>query len=705
MSLTSNHPCARQALLGAAVLCASSGALAVPVAKTMQFDCPLPVIGTQTMAMSVRSDMPVSVLAGQPTESFATRATATPSDTIIEGLMAAGWGITGISSAEFSLLASAMNQSIFVPMQPGMAFPGGPVEGAGAFPSITFGASNTGAASIHVEQVTLQLVAPPPEDGTYQPGVIPTVNCALVAGADSTLHPFEILPDPSSPAHLAVDTEAVDFGTLQEGIYKTLSVNAKNVGGAPLVVTGVSIEGEHAAAFSATNDCATLMAGASCAVNVTYRASGDGVQNALLVLNTSDAEVMPASVNLVGKSEPLPRPDIDVSATSLDFGRAQLGMSLTKALSLSNTGTAELQIESISLSDSAEFALGNECTSLAPGSTCQLQVIFTPVDGGFKDATLTIKSNDPDEAAVLVSLNGLAGVTEPAADVPLTGFLHLAKAKAEAPVTGVLTPRLDLITGNVEAQIALNPTQVPLPSLLLGSSLAADLEFEPVGQAQGTLADGKLVLESRMYLKMPAITVRLFGQRVSVGGGANCRTAEPVTVKLETPEGEYFSLVRDNNLAATFTLPAFKNCGLIGSVLQTYLQGSGNTLGLVAAMTDDTVLEPLSGRVHFPNDPLSCSGNLALEVSLLDVSIADGPAKVVAKDQPRPVQANPMTFQFGFDPHVFAGNPYLALQAVVRDTNTQRVLYRTVQSYPVTEGNYREPHELTVASIAACNAR
>src|SRR5690606_16065723 len=281
----------------------------------------------------------------------------------------------------------------------------------------------------------------------------------------------------------------------------------------------------------------------------------------------------------------------------------------------------------------------------------------------------------------------------------------LAKAKAEAPVSGVLTPRLDLSTGNVEAQIALNPTQVPLPSLLLGSSLAADLEFEPVGQAQGTLADGKLVLESRMYLKMPAITVKLFGQRVSIGGGANCRTAEPVTVKLETPEGEYFSLVRDNNLVATFTLPAFRNCGLIGSVLQTYLQGSGNTLGLVAAMAEEAVLEPLSGRVHFPNDPLSCSGNLSLQVSLLDVSMEDGPAKVVARDQPRPVQANPMQFQFGFDPQAFAGNQYLLLEAVVRDTSTQRMLYRNVQSYPVTEGNYREPHELTVASIAACNAR
>lgn len=111
-----------------------------------------------------------------------------------------------------------------------------------------------------------------------------------------------------------------------------------------------------------------------------------------------------------------------------------------------------------------------------------------------------------------------------------------------------------------------------------------------------------------------------------------------------------------------------------------------------------TASETLSGTVRFPDDPMRYGDSLVLEVSLLDVSQADAGAITMATNQ-QPVHTHPMAFRFRFDPHHLTGQQSLTLQAVVLDPRTQRVLYRTTQSYPVTEANHRKPHALKLTNI------
>ncbi len=55
-------------------------------------------------------------------------------------------------------------------------------------------------------------------------------------------------------------------------------------------------------------------------------------------------------------------------------------------------------------------AASNLCAgrTLAAGQSCTVLVRFKPTTAGFKTAKLRIPSNDPDEAAVKVTLNGTA---------------------------------------------------------------------------------------------------------------------------------------------------------------------------------------------------------------------------------------------------------------------------------------------------------
>jgi YVTN family beta-propeller protein len=107
-------------------------------------------------------------------------------------------------------------------------------------------------------------------------------------------------------------------------------------------------------------------------------------------------------------------PLISVSPTSQDFGSVFAGSSsVAQTFTVSNTGTGNLNITSLSISgtDASQFTVQNDTCSnqiLGPNKTCTVQAIFSPQSSGSKTATLIIPSNDPDNATVSLSLSGTA---------------------------------------------------------------------------------------------------------------------------------------------------------------------------------------------------------------------------------------------------------------------------------------------------------
>jgi hypothetical protein len=106
-------------------------------------------------------------------------------------------------------------------------------------------------------------------------------------------------------------------------------------------------------------------------------------------------------------------PDIDVTPTSLNFGSVGYGQSATRTLTVRNLGTAPLMVNSFNLNGSPAFSVISPQTPFNVPSNGQQMVTLrfapTPNTPGVQMATLTINSNDPDEAKVSVSLTGTGG--------------------------------------------------------------------------------------------------------------------------------------------------------------------------------------------------------------------------------------------------------------------------------------------------------
>lgn len=103
---------------------------------------------------------------------------------------------------------------------------------------------------------------------------------------------------------------------------------------------------------------------------------------------------------------PVPQPEISVSATALDFGAVLVNnTSPKKTITITNSGTATLNISDIQIT--GEFTGNHNCSAVAPGDTCTMQVIFTPNTAGVKAGVVTI-AHDASGSPTTLTLSGLA---------------------------------------------------------------------------------------------------------------------------------------------------------------------------------------------------------------------------------------------------------------------------------------------------------
>jgi len=101
-----------------------------------------------------------------------------------------------------------------------------------------------------------------------------------------------------------------------------------------------------------------------------------------------------------------------LSPTSLNFGnQKQQTTSAAQTVTLSNTGTAQLTINSIAIggTNAGDFSRTTTCgATLAAGSNCTVSVKFKPTKKGTRTATLTVtdNSNAVSNSTQFVSLSG-----------------------------------------------------------------------------------------------------------------------------------------------------------------------------------------------------------------------------------------------------------------------------------------------------------
>ncbi len=148
-----------------------------------------------------------------------------------------------------------------------------------------------------------------------------------------------------------------------------------------------------------------------------------------------------------------PATTISVPA-SLVFGISPVGDTLTKNLTLTNTGTTEpMLIGSATSSNPAEFAVGaSTCPSggsgLAPGLSCTIAIGFTPGALGARRATVTLNDNTYlSPQSVVLSGSGSATMTVSPASISIGDVKVRMEFVKSVTVTNLQTNPVSLSEG------------------------------------------------------------------------------------------------------------------------------------------------------------------------------------------------------------------------------------------------------------------
>lgn len=216
-----------------------------------------------------------------------------------------------------------------------------------------------------------------------------------------------------------ITPNSLSFGNqLYNTTSTSLSITLSNIGTADLNITSIGINGTNQTDFVQTNNCGTLLtAGSNCTININFTPSALGTRTANLSIISNDPINSNISVILSGTGI---APIATVSPLAITFNNQLLFTSSTaKTILLSNTGQLPLNISSISITglNATDFTQTNNCgLSLAVGSTCTINITFTPTIIGIRNANVDIVTNDPINPNIAVNLTGTGFV------IPIAGI-------------------------------------------------------------------------------------------------------------------------------------------------------------------------------------------------------------------------------------------------------------------------------------------
>lgn len=582
------------AIAAAALMSGAGSALAEPVSLTLQFDCPLPLIGIQPIRAEISADIPTQATVGEPTPAFTVNALTVVNEDSRTGLKLVGSEtIEGTATNQTTVITQNRSIDLTVPLTiPPSPVPaeGGEftVPASGISPAITFTQDDIGEAKITVGGLVLNMIART-ANGTIAPAPIGEFvsDCTQVAGQNNILQTLQVVGTTVETPRIAVNSEDIAFGNVQAGLTEVRTVTISNTGNAALGINNISISGTDASAFMQTNACSTIAPGGSCNVDVTYIPSGESQQTANLTIDSTDADTGAVNVALSGRSVLAPMPEIVVNPESVSLGRVQVGQSASAQVTISNSGNETLLINSIELTgaDASAFLQTNNCTTVAKGQSCVVNISFTAAVAGVRNAQLLIGSDDPEnlEVSVPVSVEGFDAPTDTLELLlGLKGSTYIKSSNSTMPLNGSIATLLELASGTFEADLAVEPTVGNFSIKVLWSRLkgVANVEFAQSEITTGTLINGKLTANSHLYVKVPKVQLKLFGLPVRVGGGDQCQTIEPVNITLNSLDGKNFSPATGGAVSGVYTLPALHNCGLLTDVLNQFLTGPNNTINL-----------------------------------------------------------------------------------------------------------------------------
>ena len=319
-----------------------------------------------------------------------------------------------------------------------------------------------------------------------------------------------------------------------------------NTGTTALSISAIAVTGD----FTQTNQCgASLAAGATCAIAVTFSPVAGGARTGLLTVSSNATT---------------PIPTIALSGTGLTFAGALTGSgsfpstavgssSTAQTLTLTNSGTGPLTISAITAT--GDFSQTNQCgASLAANTTCSIVVTFMPTAMGTRTGALTVSTNATTAIpAVILSGTGtvIQGTLTGGADfgsIPLTtssqaqSYVLSNTGNDTLTITGIAT------TGDFSKTTSCGTT------LAAGATCSITVTFMPtaLGARTGTLA---VTSNAKTAIAPTALTgTGIAAPSFSLGDGTSGTSSTPISVTAGTTGTGTLKFTSTNGFSGSIAL-------------------------------------------------------------------------------------------------------------------------------------------------------
>lgn len=272
-------------------------------------------------------------------------------------------------------------------------------------------------------------------------GYTATTGYDLATGLGSVnaynlVHNWPVIARTATLTPTSLTFPSTKVGSVSAAMVATL----KNTSTLTISITSVTVSGTNYTSFPATTTCtASLAAGASCTISITFKPLTTGTLTATLAV-ADNATGSPQKVALTGTGAALTSA-ITLTPATLVFPNTVAGStSVALPVVVKNTGTTTVTLSSITIAGTnpTSFLELNSCgASLTAGASCTVFVAFKPAAAGALKATLSVADTaapSPQTAA----LSG-TGTIQDSVTLSTTKLTFATTARGTTSVAQIVT--------------------------------------------------------------------------------------------------------------------------------------------------------------------------------------------------------------------------------------------------------------------------
>lgn len=423
-------------------------------------------------------------------------------------------------------------------------------------------------------QCTINVTFKPTRNGTRTGNITLTDNAANSPQTIPLTGVAQNSPITFTPPSLIFPNQAL--GTTSAS--QTVTLNY--AGTTALVINSLGIAGHNAGDFSQTNTCGTgIPAGGSCTFTVIFTPSAAFARDSVIVMQDNAQ----GNTHLIGiEGNGVSGGVASLSPSTLTFAKTtEYSTTKPQSTTLSNTGTAALAINSIVAS--GDYAQTNNCpASLGAGSSCTINVTFTPTYSGTRAGWVTVNLTDPASLAT-VTLTGTGALFANVVVSPMAASITTSQTVPyTATVGGVQSTN---VTWSVDGVVGGNST--------VGTISTSGLYTPPATPGQHTVkavnnANTKQFAESPLTVSGFAGTLTHHTDTYRTGQN-NSETALTTGNVNKTQFGKLFSYPVDGQ---TYAEPLWMPNVNIGGVMHNVVFVATENDSVYAFDADNATLNP-----------------------------------------------------------------------------------------------------------------